>query len=138
MIIDFLSKITFSEVHARKKKVQDCNIASKRAHSVTVPCYIYVFFLNSELLFGGWHVAIIARRGEWYLSGDYSEYNYLFDKIRRWINVGVFPEFIPEWCEAFCHLYSVPARGLMTKRGKFFAQCTVDAYKNLKGIELNS
>ena len=129
---------TYAEIFAQKKQKQDNDIWKKRAHCKQVPCYIYVWYFDSDFLFGGWYVLVQTRRyGDWYLNWkvQYKQEG-LLEKVMRMINVGVFPELKEMWFEAFCRKYAVLPRGCHTKRGICFAKGVFDEYNELIDIKL--
>jgi hypothetical protein len=124
---------TRAEHNAKKKERQEANILRKRHCLKRVPCYIYVFFINSDFLFGGFYIAIWSIHGIWYLKR--TQYKHLFEKIRRHLPLGLLPIIDDDiWFNEFCKKYPMKPRGIQRPRGKYLVHCILDSYNNLIDI----
>jgi hypothetical protein len=130
---------TRAEHTAEKKKRQEENILRKSCCLKRVPCYIYVFFVDSDFLFWGFYITIWSVYGTWYLNWR-TQYRHLgfFERIKQHLSLGLLP-FVDDdtWLNEFCKKYPMKPKGIQKPRGKYLIHCMIDSYNNLIEIELN-
>jgi hypothetical protein len=127
-----------AERDAEKKERQEANISRKRYCLKRVPCYIHVFFVDSDFLFGGFYITIWSVYGIWYLNWR-TQYRHLgfFERIKQHLTLGLLP-IVDDytWFNEFCKKYSMKPKGIQRPRGKYLIYCIIDSYNNLIDIEL--
>jgi hypothetical protein len=129
---------TRAERNAEKKERQEANISRKYRRLRRVPCFIHVFKLNSDFLFGGWYIVIWSIYGTWYLNWKTIRPHWdFFTRIKQHLPLGLLP-FVDDdtWLKEFCKKYPMKPRGIQRPRGKYLIYCIIDSHNNLIDIEL--
>jgi hypothetical protein len=129
---------TRAEHNAKKKERQEANILKKRNCLKRVPCYIYVFFVDSDSFFRGFYITILSVHGIWYLNWR-TQYNHLgfFEMIKRRLPLGLLSIIDDDtWFNEFCKKYPIKPKGIQRPRGKYLIHCIIDSCNNLIDIEL--
>jgi hypothetical protein len=129
---------TRAERNAEKKERQEANILKKRNCLRRVPCYIHVFFINSDSFFGGFYITIWSVHGIWYLNWR-TQYRHLgfFERTKRHLPLGLLPIIDDDtWFNEFCKKYPMKPKGIQRPRGKYLIHCIIDSWNNLIDIDL--
>jgi hypothetical protein len=132
------TEYTIAERNAERKKKQEEHISRKRYGLRRVPCYIHVFFVNSDFIFRGFFIMILSAHGSWYLNWR-TEHKHegFFERIKQRMPLGLLPGFDDEtWFNEFCKMYPMKSKGIQRPRGKYLIHCILDSYNNLIDIEL--
>ena len=135
---DEWKEYTYAERNAERKKQQEKNIDEKRSHMRRVPCYIHVFNINTNWLFGCFYIMILSKYGKWYLNWKvYDSHKKFLPMIKQHFNFGMF-YFADDnaWCKEFCKAYPMKPKGIQNPRGKYLTHCIIDSNNNLIDIEL--
>jgi hypothetical protein len=132
------NEYTRAEQNAKKKERQEANILRKCHCLRRVPCYIYVFFIDSDFLFGGFYITIWSVYGTWYLNWRTCHQHLgFFERIKQHLPLGLLP-FVDDytWFNEFCKKYPMKPKGIQRPRGKYLIHCIIDSYNNLIDIDL--
>jgi hypothetical protein len=136
---DEWKEYTREEHNAQRKYKQQLNIAEKCYCYKRAPCFIHVFKLNMDFLFGGWHIVVWSVHGMWHLNWktDFKHKDF-FPRIKQYLNMGLLPIVDDDvWFEEFCKTYPMKPKGIQRPRGKYLTHCIIDSYNNLIDICLD-
>jgi len=130
---------TIADRNAERKKKQELNIAKKRYCHIKVPCYIYVFYNDTDWFFSGWYIIVKSFHGEWYLNWKtYYKHKNFFPRIKQHLNFGLLPyDDDAVWFNEFCKKHPMKPKWIQRPRGKYLTHCIIDSYNNLIDICLN-
>jgi hypothetical protein len=129
---------TRAERNAKRKLRQEENISRKYLCLRRVPCFIHVFKLNTDFLFGGFYIAIWSVRNMWYLNWRTARRHKDFlTRIKQHLPLGLLPIVDDDtWFNEFCKAYPMKPKGIQKPRGKRLIHCIIDSHNNLIDIEL--
>jgi DNA-directed RNA polymerase subunit N (RpoN/RPB10) len=129
---------TVEEHNAKKKEKQENNIRRKRYCLRRVPCFIHVFRVNTDFLFGGFYIVVWSVYGTWYLNWKtYYKHKNFLPRIKQRLNIGFLPLIDNDtWFREFCKTYPMKPKGIQNPRGKYLTHCIIDSNNNLIDIEL--
>jgi hypothetical protein len=133
------TEYTRAENNAKKKEKQEANISNKRYCHKRVPCFIHVFYLDTEWFFGGYFYAVIwTTHGMWYLNWKVDrKHSDFLPRIKNHFTLG-FLSFVDDqiWLKEFCKKYPMKPKGIQRPRGKYLTHCIIDSWNNLIDIDL--
>ena len=137
---------TYAEHNAKKKEKQESNIERKRNCLRRVPCFIHVFYNDTDWFFSGWYIVIWSVHGPgpygmWYLNWRESyKHKEFFPRIKQHLPLDLLPfaEDVDDntWFNNFCKTYPMQPKGIQNPRGKYLIYCIIDSYNNLIDIDL--
>ena len=121
-------EVTYKEIFAKKKAIQDRNIYMKRAHEEVRPCAIWVFWNKPiwSMFFGGWYIYVRTLRGDEPLNFRHSRKN-LIMQVKRLFPCGCLPfedTYDETWFNAFEKQYHYP--GKRQRNAVAFCHCRFD------------
>lgn len=124
--------VTYKELLDKKIENQNCELSRKRASNKIVPCYIWVFYNNTDL-FGGWWIYIVTLKKEYGINFRHEYSSSLIKKAMSLFPCGILPlqEYFDGWAEKFAKTFRNTTFYHGRKQGLKMCYCEIDEYGKL-------
>jgi hypothetical protein len=116
--------VTYKDIFAKKKAIQECNIRYKRRHVYIKPAYIWVFY-NDSWLFGGWWIYLKTVKNDYPLNFKHNTSPGLVKKIMRLYPCDILPFNFEIWAINFERTYHHEGFG-RTNQGLLKCHCQIN------------
>lgn len=124
--------VTYKELLDKKIENQNEELRRKRQSAKIIPCYIWVFYNNTDF-FGGWWIYIVTLKKDHGINFRHERNPALVEKAMSLFPCGILPleEYFDEWAKKFSEIFSNTTFYHGRKQGLKMCYCEIDEYGKL-------